>query len=106
MIENIGYGWFVVKCPHCGSDCSHQGATTVRHRRDPEGDGPGTALTLSRDDVESTKLEADAKEWKGRRDDVEIEIACEQCPSDFRLVIRQHKGQTQLRVDTGPNDRR
>lgn len=93
----------VVKCARCGQEFTHQGTVLVHAR--PREDGPGREIRIDRDGLFTTPLcdlSKDSPAFWGRRQDVVIELTCENCGTISELIIAQHKGQTLLRIrDSG-----
>lgn len=84
-----------ILCPDCGSNYTHHLSVNVV-TRDSE-DGPGTSALSTAEGVSISRVDAD--QIYGRRDVIEITLWCESCGENVqkkKLVINQHKGNTQI----------
>jgi hypothetical protein len=101
----------ILCCPNCEHDYMHQIETrTIFRHEDSDG-----LMVISNEDGIITKIISSKEIEKmegGRRDVIYIDFACEQCSYDFSethkddvppkitqiytLMIKQHKGQTQI----------
>jgi hypothetical protein len=92
------YDHDALECPACGGDYLHQQEATVIWRESEDGKGVVTVVG-PHGRMENRIYPPD--EIEGRRDVIEITFACEYCPAEPVLIIRQAKGRTFLSWKAG-----
>ena len=84
-------------CPQCGSNCLHQGAIEVFHRRREDADNVVLAIAEGMASDVSDIPDAGARNPSARRQGLLIHFDCEGCDLlqlGIVLTISQHKGET------------
>ncbi len=81
-------------CPECGGGYTHAIGVTVYSRRE---DAEGTYLRTSTTAGVVTVEKGTAQPYNtARRGSIEVAMVCEMCGLQFSLVLRQHKGMTNM----------
>ncbi|MGW7196847.1 hypothetical protein [Streptomyces chryseus] len=81
-------------CPECGGGYTHAIGVTVHSRRE---DSEGTFLrTSTTSGIVTIEEKTEQSYTPSRRGSIETDMACEWCGLRFSLVLRQHKGVTNM----------
>lgn len=89
-----------ILCPNCGNQNLHHENVEVLERN-REDDRYGIHVFV---DGEKVLVDSDAstRNPSRRRDGIRISFWCEHCPFPSSLLIYQHKGETFIRWEQGP----
>lgn len=83
-----------LRCPVCRSDWTHVASVSMS-------DAAGHSLTIigeGEDERCTMRVETTAPEHTGRRQVVGLVIDCEICGNGITVLLKQHKGQTDVKV--------